>query len=728
MLIPRSLAAAVCCLSCSLAFGLDGRVLGPDGRPVAGARIQVLGRPGTTVSDRDGRFTLQPDPQPPFDVLVSLPDGVAVRPIPVDALPETGPLELRTELAFADEVTVVSGASADLELPPAAAFTLTGRADIVQRGPQNLADITENIPGAGKVGDDHAAVPTLRGLSAGRTLILLDDGRVNAERRAGPSASFLDPFTIAEVEVVRGPGSVAYGSDAFGGVIRARTHIPSPGEPTTLRYAVAGASNVGEQAANAEVGTNLLGGGLALGASYRVFDDYTDGNGDEVVNSGAEFKGFRLGWQRGVAGGNLRLLWRTDLARDVGKPATDSDVSQTYYPEEDSNRFTLHYDRPGPGEWSRLSLAASWDAYRLVTNRDRFATPTAGRQVTSADVDANDYGLRLEAERPVGALRLLLGVDANGRFDLSAVNDTLKYDLSGSLSSTVHEVSIEQARRDDLGAFVAVSGSLVGVALSAGLRGDTVKTENSGGYFGDRDTSNASLSGFAAATFRLAEGLEFAVQGAHGFRDALLSDRYYRGISGRGFITGNPDLEAETADQLDGALRYRYGMSQLALYGYLYRIDDLIERYKDGNDYYFRNRGSAEMKGVELEGSLELSPGLTLQAGLQMLRGEVRDDGQPTDGVPADGGFVVLRQELGGRWWWMTRAAAYARDERAGPTEKPIPGYALFDAGVGYRLSAALELQLYGRNLTDQAYSSSADSAAVLAPGRSVQLSLRGTI
>jgi outer membrane receptor protein involved in Fe transport len=76
----------------------------------------------------------------------------------------------------------------------------------------------------------------------------------------------------------------------------------------------------------------------------------------------------------------------------------------------------------------------------------------------------------------------------------------------------------------------------------------------------------------------------------------------------------------------------------------------------------------------------------------------------------------------------MTRAAAYARDERAGPTEKPIPGYALFDAGVGYRLSAALELQLYGRNLTDRAYSSSADSAAVLAPGRSVQLSLRGTI
>ncbi|MBI4916355.1 MAG: TonB-dependent receptor [Acidobacteria bacterium] len=728
MRTARSLAAVLCCLSCSLALALECRVLGPDGKPVAGARVQVLGRPGTTVSDRDGRFTLPGQPQPPFDVLVSLPDGVAVRPIPVDALPETGPLELHTELAFADEVTIVSVAAADLDLPPAAAFTLAGRADIVQRAPQNLADVTENIPGAGKVGDDHAAVPTLRGLSAGRTLILLDDGRVTAERRAGPSATFLDPSTIGEVEVVRGPGSVAYGSDAFGGVIRARTHIPAPGEPTTVRYNLAGASNVGERAANVEVGTNVLGGGLALGASYREFDDYTDGNGDEVVNSSAEFKGFRLGWQRDVAGGNLRVLWRSDLARDVGKPAVDSDVSQTFYPEEDSHRLALHYDRPGPGDWSRLSIAATWDSYRLLTDRDRFATATTGRQYTSADVDANDYGLRLEAERPIGATRLLLGVDASGRYGLAAVNDTSKYGLDGSLTSFVHEVSIESARRDDLGAFVALNGSLGIVSLSMGLRGDQVKSENSGGYFGDRDTSNSSLSGFAAATFALTDGLELALQGAHGFRDALLSDRYYRGISGRGFITGNPDLESETSNQLDVALRYRGESWQLALYGYLYRIDDLIERYKSGDNYYFRNRGEAEMKGVELEGSLALSPRVTLQGGLQLPHGEIRDDGRPTDGVPADGGFVVIRQELSPSWWWLARVASYTRDSNAGPTEQEIPGYTLFDAGVGYRLSELLELQLYGRNLTDRAYSSSADSAAVLAPGRSVQLALRGTI
>jgi outer membrane receptor protein involved in Fe transport len=56
------------------------------------------------------------------------------------------------------------------------------------------------------------------------------------------------------------------------------------------------------------------------------------------------------------------------------------------------------------------------------------------------------------------------------------------------------------------------------------------------------------------------------------------------------------------------------------------------------------------------------------------------------------------------------------------------PGYTVVDAGVGFRFTEALELQLLGRNLTDRAYFGTADSTAVLASGRTVQLSLRGRI
>jgi outer membrane receptor protein involved in Fe transport len=621
----------------------------------------------------------------------------------------------------------VAAAVGDLDIPQAAAFDLVGRQDIEERRPEHLSSVLENIPGTNGSETDHSAVPALRGMAQSRTLILLDEGRVSAERRAGASASYLDPMTVDEVEVVRGPGAVAYGSDAFGGVIRARTAIHSPGDPLTLRYDLGGATGVGEQAAAFDLGTSVGPGGLSLGASYRSYDDYRSPEG-EVYNSAAEYEGARLGYQQGLLGGTMRCLWRTDLGRDVGKPAVDSLTSRTYYPEENSHRFSLGFDRPGPGSWSRLSVAASWDAYQLLTDRDRVATSTRPRDLSEADVDANDYGVRVEAERALGEGRLILGVDLNRRYDLSAVNTVTVFDAAGQPVSEATEVSIESAQRDDAGVFAGLNGRVGRFSLAGGLRGDHAQSENRGGYFGDRTTSSSSLSGFVSATLAVTGSVEVALQAARGFRDALLSDRYYRGISGRGFITGNPDLEPETSRQLDLAVRYGSGGLRLAAYGYLYRVRDLIERYKEGDNFYFRNRGEAELKGVELEGSAYLGAGFLLQGGLQLPSGEVLDDDTPTDAVPSRGGFILLRHEPSARWWWLARLGAYDRDERPGPTEQVVPGWAVLDGGVGVRVARALELRLYGRNLLDHAYLASADASSVLAPGRSVALTLHGQL
>ena len=215
---------------------------------------------------------------------------------------------------------------------------------------------------------------------------------------------------------------------------------------------------------------------------------------------------------------------------------------------------------------------------------------------------------------------------------------------------------------------------------------------------------------------------------ARGFRAPLLSERYYRGETGRGFITGNPDLDPETSRQLDLAVRWRRGAVQLAAYGFRYRIDDLIERYRDQGDYFYRNRASAELEGVEIEGAVTLTSHLEARVAAQWLRGEVRDDGTSTDDVPAPGLIVVLRGTQSERWWWMVRGAFYQRDDRPGPSEVEVPGYGVLDGGFGWALSDALQLQITGRNLLDKTYPGSADEDAVLAPGRGVVLSLRGRV
>ncbi|MGV8040076.1 MAG: TonB-dependent receptor [Thermoanaerobaculaceae bacterium] len=719
---------AVLCLVAGAAVGhaLEGRLVDSTGRPMVGARMQVVGERGWIVVGGQGSFRLEPAPKPPFVLLVTRGDGVAMRPIRVEAVPADGLLELKVDAAREESITVM-GEVPDLELPPAAALTLVGRGDLDQRNPQQLYDVLESTAGAGKNGDGLAAVPSLRGLSAGRTLILIDEGRVTAERRAGPSATFLDPASVDEVEIVRGPGSVAYGSDAFGGIIRTRTRVAAPGDDLSLRYTL-GFGTVDElRSANVEVGTGLGGGGLTVGGSYRELANYESPRG-EVMDSGGTVWNGRVGYQRQVGQGLLRLLWRTDLGRDIGKPASDSNVTRNTYPEDTSHRLSIAYEAPGPGAWSRVALAASWDEYDLVTRKDALPTATKARQVTDADVFAHDYGLRLEAERPLGQARLVLGLDLSGRYGLQAINDIQDFNLAGEVVKNTREVSIDSARRDDYAAFVGLSGKAGIVDLSGGLRYDRVSSRNSGGYFGDDSRSTGAASGFAAASIPIGSSFSITGQVARGFREPLLSDRYYRGISGRGFITGNPELDAETSKQADLALRWGSGDVQVAAFGYLYRIEDLIERFKSGNNYFFRNRGEAEVKGVELEGSLRLGPALLVQLAVQSQRGEARADGTPIDGIPAEGAVLTLRRDPGQRWWWLARVAAYRRDDRKGPTEREVPGYTVVDAGLGYRLSEMLEVQLLGRNLFDREYYGSADEKTVLAPGRGVQLSLRGRI
>jgi iron complex outermembrane receptor protein len=707
------------------AGSLECRVTAPDGSPLAGARVTLVGRAGSLVADRDGRCLLDPVPEPPFTLLIARPDGVAIRPVTFGSLPASGALEITVEPA-GKTITVVSDVIPDLEVPPGVASTIVGRIDLEQRQPQRLTDVLENLPGTNRTGEGHSVVPGLRGLPKHRTLILLDDGRVTAERRAGPSATFLNPESLDEIEVIRGPGCVAYGSDAFGGVIRARSRMPALDGSTRLRYSLMAGSNAREKGGSAEVMTGLLGGGVLLGVHYRDFDDYDSPEG-LVLDSGAEERAVRLAYQTVIGNGVLHIGWRTDQARDVGKPAPDSDVQSTYYPEEDSHRFNLGYERPGPGSWSRLAFSLAWDSYSLVLDKDRHATADEPRRIDQSDVSANDYELRLEAERPLAGFRLVLGANAYGRFDLNAVNRTFDFDLAGAPTTTTSEVSVASARRDDIGIFVGLNRELGRWRLAAGLRGDRVSSRNNGGYFGDMSTSNSDLSGFFAVTYDLGAGFVTTGQVARGFRDALLSDRYYRGLTGRGVITGNPRLEPETSLQYDLSLRYdgSHGL-RLAAYGFMYRIDDLIERYKDDGDYYYRNRGEAEVTGIELEAGLAMSETLELQLGAQYLRGEVRNDATPTDDVPAPGLFLVLRGEPSQHWWWMARVAAMARDDRPGPTEKEVPGHTVLDAGLGWSLNDALQLQLLGRNLLDRSYPGSADEEAVLAPGRSVQLVLRG--
>lgn len=711
----------------SAAQAMEGRLVHADGTPAAGYEVSVVGRSLTVTTNAEGRFVISPDPRLPFQIVALGPVGEVSPVIDITTLPETGALEVVLPATFRDSVTVTTGVAPGLDTPPAAATTLVGQQDLEQRRPQRLVEVLEAVPGTHTTGEGPTAVPSIRGLARGRTLVLLDGARVTTERRAGASAAFLDPFSLAGVEIARGPGSVSYGSDAFGGVINARSRYPEPGSDRAFRYTLnKGFGGNDEEAAAVEASTDLFGGALLGQFNIRRSGDAEAADGEQIDNSSYRDRGGALRYTTDTPLGRLRAGFSLADAYDTGSPAVDSNVTRSIYPRESSRRFNLDLSSGPVGSWESMDFGLFLGTYRLALDRNRLPTATVTRQIESSDTESNDGSVRFVAARPALGGRLQIGAEVVSRFGLESVTTRQLFDLTGALTSRQTTNAIEDAQRLDTGLFATWNRALGAAAsLTAGLRGDRVESENQGGFFGDRSTTHEALSGFAALSASFTPQLIGTLQVSRGFRDPTLSDRYFRGPSGRGFIIGNPDLEPETSLQYDTSLRWTVGQGSVAVYGYLYEIDNLIERYRPASDFFFRNRGEAEVRGFELEVQQALPWNLALELAATWAEGEIKDDNTPMDDIPTPGAFATLRwaAEEG---YAYTRLAAFQRDDEPGPTEDERPGYATVDLGVGYHVLEGLELRLIGKNLLDRRYREAADETAALAMGRSYVLGLVG--
>jgi outer membrane receptor protein involved in Fe transport len=306
---------AVALTTAAPASAFTGRVVDASGVPIAGATVSVLGRPGEAITDAEGRFVWEPDPPTPFEILVIQASGAYMRPIVIAAI-EAGVEVIVTVNALVSEGITVTGSAPGVESAPAAGTTTLSGAEIAVRQPSNVMQAMENVAGVNQVSEGQAAVPAVRGLARGRTLILIDGARVTSERRAGPSATFLDPAVVEGVDVARGPGSVAYGSDAFGGVIAMRTRRVPAGSPWGSRFSGTLGAGIPERRGYAELSKGLERGGALFAAHARSADDWHSPEG-EVFNSGYSDYGYLARVEHAAGPGTLGMGWQSDFGRYI---------------------------------------------------------------------------------------------------------------------------------------------------------------------------------------------------------------------------------------------------------------------------------------------------------------------------------------------------------------------------------------------------------------------------
>ncbi len=211
-----------------------GRIVDPDRRPVPGATVIVAGAAPalrTAVTNGLGEFTLVTPDAGRFELRVAA-EGFRFDPLPVDGSAERRDLgELTLSVSAVSESIVVSAAQVEIPLSQASSsVTIITGSELEQRQVHTVADALRTVPGmtVTRYGGTGALTNVFpRGGESDYTLVLVDGVQANT---FGGDYDFghLSTENVERIEVVRGPQSALFGSNAIGSVVRIVTRRGGP--------------------------------------------------------------------------------------------------------------------------------------------------------------------------------------------------------------------------------------------------------------------------------------------------------------------------------------------------------------------------------------------------------------------------------------------------------------------------------------------------------------------
>jgi vitamin B12 transporter len=210
-----------------------GRVVDPDGRAVAGAKVLLLDGTiivTTTTTDAAGAFSVEAPEARRYDVRVAV-DGFRARPAAVDLRSTHDAGTITLEVSAVSDAVVVSAAQVEIPLSAASSSVtiLTGD-ELAARQIDSVADALRLVPGLAVVSSGGRGSLTSvfpRGGESDYSLVIIDGIQANAFG-GGFDFGHLPIVNIDRIEVVRGPQSALYGSNAIGAVIRIVTRRGGP--------------------------------------------------------------------------------------------------------------------------------------------------------------------------------------------------------------------------------------------------------------------------------------------------------------------------------------------------------------------------------------------------------------------------------------------------------------------------------------------------------------------
>jgi hemoglobin/transferrin/lactoferrin receptor protein len=594
--------------------------------------------------------------------------------------------------------------------------------EIKKRVPTTLEGAIGQTPGVEFTGGPRtqAQIPQIRGLDAGRILILEDGVRQNFQ--SGHNGRVFGDFSLTEsVEIVKGPWSSLYGSGAMGGVISFR-------RATAADFIKRYKRDYGSQfAVDYESANQGMGGRVTAFRkfdwfepllSYRFYEaqDVRLGDGTNLQYSGSDNTdvysslGFRLGEKQKFT---LKVDSFADDSRIPLDPEQDisastNELGDNHVAKKDAvgdyAYQAEHFDIRAKPFWRKTSVRKT----RLSDGR------VDTQEIATTGIDAwNNW--RKNWNESVSSV-VTAGVDY--------FNDEVRGDRNGGTLDSFPNGSNRQT-----GLYLQPSLTAGKLTLTPGLRYDSYELKDSSGAAAANSAEHTSLKGYATYEYAK-ERIVFAGWG-QAFNAPRLQDIYITGQHFPGnFFQPNPDLKPETSETYEAGTKNRIPLGQetlVSLNGTYYRTEahDFIARQVDmgAGTTIFANLDRVRLEGYELSALLQK---IYWGAGVSyaQVRSLDKNSGEPLSDTMADQWMATLQYYATDALELGTDLRYALKQDRVPSGVSETPGYFTQDFYGEYKWKD-MEIRVRLNNAYDRDYQR--HTSAIKDTGRDFRLNINWT-
>ena len=623
------------------AADVAGRIVLTDGAPIGAATVAITELNRAVNTAVDGRFRFDAVPAGRYTLTVrKLGYQKRASTITVDAAAVDVTIVLDAGSVVIEPVNVTAlRTPVDVVASPLSTSILTGD-DVHPNSGISLAHSVNQLAGVHNVSTgQQVGKPMIRGLFGPRVLILTDGSRLEDYSWSDEDGPSVDARLAQRIEVIRGPASVLYGSEALGGVINViPAELPfSPEGLSTHRGALeayGGSNNTELGSAGMIEGTKGRYGWRGLATGRFALDMNTprgklQNSSFFAVNGEGAF-GFNSAHGNTTIraahyGGEFHLL--EAKGPEVGD-STGGPVRQTL---DDRLQLTNNYVVSSA---LRFETKAQYQRHALTEVSDD-CQPAPGQTTCTKVKDQQAFGLVLNtgtadflAHHTLGALSGTVGVST-------------MYQNSGTSGPIF---LVPSATTTSVGAFTFEQLTFGAVSLVGGVRGDTrsLSSDASVPLSLAADSRNwSAFTGDVGFVIRPIPELGIVANLGTGWRAPTLFDLYTNGpnaADGR-YEIGNATLKSERDHSIDGGLRWASPRVRAEATVFQNSVDDYIFTTPTidsiGGLRVFRHtQANARLTGAEFSGSVDVLPELTLRATHDFVNGVSRATDAPLPLMP----------------------------------------------------------------------------------------------